>query len=120
MARVEVVGLGLLQRDLRRAGVATDDLRDAWQPIGRNAVNIARSLAPARTGKLRNSIRASRAKKSLIIRAGGVRSAPYAPFVHYGARTVPNPTPFLSDMLSRIDPTGAVERAINGLLRGLV
>jgi len=54
------------------------------QAIASKVVADAKALTPVRTGALRNSIRASKAKNSVTIR-GGTAKVYYASFVEYGS-----------------------------------
>lgn len=85
-AGVRVEGLNKTLRNLQRFGVEAEELKDAFTEVGRKVVLNAQSLAPARSGALRQSIRASRAKASATIRAGNNGGKYYASFVEYGTK----------------------------------
>ena len=54
------------------------------QNIASKVVDDAKALTPVRTGKLRDSVRASKAKNSITLRAG-TKKTYYASFVEYGS-----------------------------------
>lgn len=95
-----VDGAAQLARTMRAAGDAIDDLSAPNRDIGAQIVNVARGLAPVRTGRLRASLAATAGPSGVTITAG----APYAPYVHAD-------NPFLSDALTR--QTDAVVATIN-------
>lgn len=105
-ARID--GADTLARTMRAAADDIDDLTTAHRAIGGQVVDVARGLAPVRTGRLRSSITADPGPAGVTITAG----APYAPYVH--ARN-----PFLADALDRktaaaVDTiTSAVEDALD-------
>lgn len=76
-------GLAKASRALAKAGDYAEDQRDLMHSIGQLVVNEAKTLAPARTGSLREAIRAGRGKTKAVVRAG-FRKVPYAPVIHYG------------------------------------
>lgn len=81
---VRVTGLRQATRALERLGVSVEDLKEAFSNIGRRVVQDAKALTPVRTGKLQNSIRASKAKNKATLR-GGTSRVNYASFVEYGS-----------------------------------
>lgn len=81
-ARIE--GLNQTLRSLQKWGVEAEELKDAFETIGRKVVLDAKTAAPVRSGTLRGSIRASRAKASSTIRAGNKGKKYYSSFVEYG------------------------------------
>lgn len=84
MAGVRVTGLQQTIRALQRLGVSVDDLKGAIAPITNKVVADAQALTPVRTGRLRASIRGSKAKNKSVIR-GGTARVPYASFVEFGS-----------------------------------
>lgn len=84
MAGVRVKGLNETVRALQRLGVSVEDLKGAIAPITNKVVADAQALTPARTGRLRASIRGSKAKNKAVIR-GGTARVPYASFVEFGS-----------------------------------
>ncbi len=81
--RVNVKGLNRALRALEKAGADSADMKDLMHSIGNTVGNAAKPLAPYKSGRLRNSIRAGRGKTKAVIRAGGAR-LPYAGVQHYG------------------------------------
>lgn len=76
-------GLARASRALAKAGDYAEDQRDLMHSIGQLVVNEAKTLAPVRSGAMRDAIRAGRGKTKAVIRAG-FRRVPYAPVIHYG------------------------------------
>jgi hypothetical protein len=76
-------GLAKASRALARAGDYAEDQRDLMHSIGQLVVDEAKTLAPVRSGALRDAIRAGRGKTKAVVRAG-FRRVPYAPVIHYG------------------------------------
>ena len=118
MAAVRVEGLNKLVRDLQRLGVETDDIKEAWQPLGRDIVNDAKRIVPVGPGTkkrpggtLRNSIRTSNRKNGIIISAGGAKAF-YAWFVYRGSIHNSPPVPFIKMAMAGIDIDGEVQRAL--------
>lgn len=77
------VGAKQFSQTMRKAGADMEELK----AVNRQAANVvkpvAASLAPARTGKLRKSIRIGASRKAGFVRAGGAR-VPYAGVINYG------------------------------------
>lgn len=84
MAGVRITGLNETIRALRRLGVEANDLKEIMFDIGNKVVDDAKALTPVRTGRLRESIRASKAQRKSVIRGGSAR-VPYASFVEFGS-----------------------------------
>lgn len=97
--RIEVEGARELRAALKRAGDDASDLKDANQAAGQVVVEEARSIVPKLSGRLEGSIRASRAKGSATVKAGGAQ-LPYAGVIHFGwpGHNI-DPNPFLYDAL---------------------
>lgn len=118
MSGVRVEGLRETVRSLERFGVQAQDLKAAFNRIGRFVVDDAKTLTPRLTGRLAASIKASNTKNKSIVRAGGGR-IPYAGVIHYGGYNHISPHPFLTDAVKR-NQTKAVsemERELNILIR---
>jgi hypothetical protein len=111
-----VEGLRPLIRDMERAGVAVDDLKGAWQPIGAEAATRSRALAPKDTGRLAASVRASRRKNGVVITVGGAR-APYVGYPYFGIRQARRP--FIHQAIETMDLDADVMAALDTVLRGL-
>ncbi len=112
---VRVDGLNELQEHLRRVGVQLQDM-PVFADLAQRMAALARSYAPARTGRLARSIR----PEDTPNRASIVATEPYAATINYGS-TVRNIRP--RKFMQRVDPaitgqavnavTAAVERIIN-------
>lgn len=81
--KVRVTGLRDLVRNLERAGVDAQDIKEVMGEAGDIVVRKAVSLAPNRSGALARNIRASRAKTKVVLKVGSAR-VPYARFVYFG------------------------------------
>ena len=83
--RVEVVGLDDLRRELR--GLEADARRELRQ-VNKEAAEVVaeetRRLAPKRSGKLRDSVRAFAGQKEAGVKVGTPARVPYAGPVNYG------------------------------------
>lgn len=83
-----VTGLRETVRSLERLGVEASELKDAMQRIGDISVRDAKARVPVGpTGKLRDSIRSSRAKAKATVRAGS-KAVYYASFQEWGTSRV--------------------------------
>ena len=81
--RVRVTGLRDLVRNLERAGVDAQDIKEVMQDAGEIVARRASWLAPKRTGALANNMRVGKAKTKATIKVGSAR-VPYARFVYFG------------------------------------
>jgi HK97 gp10 family phage protein len=85
---VKVRGLNQAIRSLRELGVPDQEIKDAGSQAGELVASEARSLAPVKTGKLRDSIRVSKTLRKVTISAGNNRTSasgiPYANPIHWG------------------------------------
>jgi hypothetical protein len=70
---VEVEGLRELVRDLERAGVEVDDLKDALGRIAAVGADTAQGYTPRKSGKLAGSVRGNRAKNRAQVLIGTAR-----------------------------------------------
>jgi HK97 gp10 family phage protein len=90
---VTVSGLREFSMNLKRLGVEAQDLKEVFAEIAKEVEQDAKAFAPVRTGNLRNRIRGSKyAQNRARITVSYTR---YHRYVHFGARTVPRPTPFM-------------------------
>jgi HK97 gp10 family phage protein len=81
---VKVKGLTAITKALRNVGVPNKEITDAAKRSADRVVNEAKTLAPVRSGALRDSIRiAARATGRVSISAGKA-SVPYANPIHWG------------------------------------
>lgn len=81
--KVRVSGLRDLVRNLERAGVDAQDIKDVMEDAGTIVARRASWLAPRRTGKLANDIRVNKAKTKASVSVGRQR-VPYARYVYFG------------------------------------
>lgn len=80
-----VDGLNRAIRAATKAGADSENMRDLMHSIGEIVAGRGRSLAPARTGALRGTIRAGRGKTKAVVRTGyESKRLPYAGVIHYG------------------------------------
>ncbi len=80
---IKTDGLAKLNRAMTAAGIDSEDNRELMYRLGEIVADEAKSLAPVRSGRIRDSIRPGRGKTKAVVRAG-FRSVPYAPVIHYG------------------------------------
>lgn len=80
---VSVKGLREVVRSFNQYEGAIKDLKEANYAIGSKVSKTASAIAPNASGALAGSIRASRAKQKVQIKAGGTR-VPYAGVIEYG------------------------------------
>lgn len=99
-AAVEVEGAKELRKAFANLDDRLDDLSDVNADAARIVEHEAESLVPVLTGRLRETIRTSRTKRSSAVLAGGRSLVPYAGPIHFGwrARNI-EPQPFLYDAL---------------------
>jgi HK97 gp10 family phage protein len=106
---IKVVGLNEAIRGLRAIGVPSAEIGQASQEAGNLVANSARSLVPVRTGALRNTIRAKKIARKVVVSAGNNNKVPYANPIHFGwnydkVNLQPKnirPRPFFSNALTR-------------------
>jgi len=115
---VEVRGAKELRKTLKAAGDDLGDLKAAHQAVGNMVVNVARGLAPVRSGALAGSIRATRLAGGVSIKAGS-GSIRYAGPIHWGwpARNIAA-NPFLSTAATTSEEqwTALYEEELNKIL----
>jgi HK97 gp10 family phage protein len=106
---IKVVGLNEAIRNLRAIGVPSAEIGQASQEAGDVVANSARSLVPVRTGALRNTIRAKKIARKVVVSAGNNNRVPYANPIHFGwnydkvnlqAKNI-RPRPFFTNALTR-------------------
>lgn len=117
---VHVEGLAQLGRTLRRLDAdAAKQMRAAGMDAARVVATHAKTRAPSRTGRLRDSIRPGATQRGATVRAGSSR-VPYAGPIHFGWRQRNiRPQPFLYDALDhrRADVIDVFERGIADVIR---
>jgi hypothetical protein len=83
-AGVKVKGYKQAIKALKAIGVPAAEIKAAGSEAGELVAGQARLLAPVRTGRLRNSIRVSKALNKVSVSAGNNKSIPYANPIHWG------------------------------------
>jgi hypothetical protein len=78
-------------------------------PLGVRLLRDARGMVPVRTGNLKSHIYVRYGPNRVMLGVGGTR---YHVYAHYGARTFPNPVPFISDPVERANLAWYVNRAV--------
>lgn len=81
---LKVKGLNQAIKALQAIGVPDSEIKEAGTRSGELVANQARSLVPVKTGRLRNSIRVSKALRKVSISAGNNTKIPYANPIHWG------------------------------------
>lgn len=116
---VEIEGLRQMIRTLEKAGVAVEDLKEVFSKISEAAAHEMQSHVPSRSGKLRASVKGSRAKNKAVVRAGSARVR-YAGPINYGwAKRGIKPANF-SGKTDQVMQTKAIEMLEDGLKELLV
>jgi hypothetical protein len=111
---IKVSGGPKLRRTLKQAGVSLEDLKEVNIAVA-NMV-AARSVAPYRSGKLKSTVRPSRAVSRARIMVGK-KAVPYAGPIHWGwrARGI-KADPFVSKAAQDSEPLW-VQMYVNGVNR---
>lgn len=85
---IQVKGFNQTIRALRATGTPDSEIKKAGQDAGEIVASEARSLAPVRTGRLRDSIRVGKQLRKVTVQAGNNRKSrtgvPYANPIHWG------------------------------------
>lgn len=79
----QVEGGREIRRSLRQAGEDMQNLKDAHKEAAQIAATASADLAPERSGRLKNTIRAAGTATAGILRAGK-KAVPYAGPIHWG------------------------------------
>jgi hypothetical protein len=79
-----VEGLRDLVSALQKAGADLADVKDLMGSIADKAKGYAASAVPVRTGALKRTLKASRAKNYASVSAGNNRKVPYAKPINFG------------------------------------
>lgn len=101
-AQIDVVGLKELVKDLKDAEPELlEEIKAANKEAADAVADGARFTVPRKTGKLRDSIRASGTARAGIVRAGKAK-VPYAGPIHFGwpAHNI-KPQPFFYEALDK-------------------
>ena len=78
-------------------------------PLGTRLLRDSRAMAPRRTGNLRSHIYVRYGPNRVMLGVGGTR---YHVYAHYGAKTFPNPVPFISEPVKNANLAWYVDRAV--------
>jgi hypothetical protein len=117
----EIKGLKQVIRSMERLGVSVSDMKGAFTKIGNRGVSTAKQIAPHRSGALAGTIRQSKAKNKVLLRAGyESKRLPYAGVIHYGwPRRNIAPQPFLTDTVGLLADWAVhtLEDELNTLIR---
>lgn len=81
--KIRVTGLRELVKNMERAGVQGQDIKEIMFGAGDIVAKRAIQLAPVLTGRLAGNIRVGKAKNKASIKVGSAR-VPYARFVYFG------------------------------------
>jgi hypothetical protein len=81
---IKVKGYKASIQALQAIGVPDAEIKAAGSDAGELVAREARNLVPVRSGKLRNTIKVSKALRSVQVRAGNNGSVPYANPIHWG------------------------------------
>lgn len=81
---VKVKGLNAVTKALRNVGVPNKAITDAAKRSADKVINEAKTLAPVRSGALRDSIRIGARATGKITISAGKNSIPYANPIHWG------------------------------------
>jgi HK97 gp10 family phage protein len=117
-AQVKITGLQETVRSLRRVGVESADLRDAFGNVSKRVAGEAKKRAPRSTGRLQAGIRASRRQNAAVV-TSNTRGRPYHRFVFFGTKRM-QARPYL---WAAVDAVGdewvraEVERGLNAAIR---
>ena len=104
---MELRGARELATGLRKAGADMKDLRAVNKQAAQVVAPEAKSLAPRRSGRLANSVRAGATQKAGVVRAGSKR-VPYAGPINYGwPRRHIKPTRFMNRAAKNTEPEWA-------------
>lgn len=80
---VRVEGLNRVVRSLQQTGADLGDIKQVFAEIAAEGATIAARYAPARSGRLRATIRGNKAKNKAVVMAGRAKVR-YAGAVNYG------------------------------------
>lgn len=81
---IKVKGFKSGIKALQAIGVPDAEIKAAGSQAGELVAREARNLVPVRTGALRNTIKVSKALRSVSVRAGNNGKVPYANPIHWG------------------------------------
>ncbi len=116
---VQVIGLRKVVSTMKKLGVESEDLKQAFQRIGARALSTANAGTPVRSGALLRSNKQSRRQNSVYLYSGNAR-ANYARFPHYGT-IYQQANPYLSNVVKTDGPwaVAQLEREMDKLINDL-
>jgi len=115
---IQVRGSRQLRATLRRAGDDLESMKSVHAQVAGMVTGAAVSSTPARSGRLRGSVRPGVTKTSALVRAGGA-AVPYARPIHWGwPRRNIRASLFLTDPAKRSEPAwvAVYTREVNRIL----
>lgn len=118
MTQVAITGLQETVRSLRRVGVESADLRDAFGSVSKRVAGEAKKRAPRKSGKVQAGIRASRRQNAAVV-TSNVRGKPYHRFVFFGTKRMAA-RPYLWQAVDAVGEgwvRSEVERGLNAAIR---
>lgn len=97
---IKVKGLKSSIKALQAIGVEAAEIKQAGNDAGEIVAREARNLVPVRSGRLRSTIRTSKALNKVSVSAGNNGKVPYANPIHWGwfKRNI-KPQPFFTKAL---------------------
>ena len=116
---IQVIGLKKVVRQMKKLGVESEDLKEAFKRIGARALSTGNAGTPVRSGALLSSNKQSRRQNSVYLYSGNAR-APYAIYPHYGTRFQQGQF-YLTNVVKTDGPWAAqqVEREMDKLIEDL-
>jgi hypothetical protein len=81
---IKVSGLNAAVKALRTIGVPSSTIGEASQRAGDIVAQEGRSLVPVRSGDLRETIKARKVARKVVVSAGNNSRVPYANPIHFG------------------------------------
>jgi HK97 gp10 family phage protein len=99
-----VIGAKELRKTMKKAGEDLADLKAVHAKVGELVADVARQLAPKRSGQLAGTIRAAKLAGGVSVKVG-TAGTPYANPIHWGwpKRNI-EAQPFLSDAATQSEP----------------
>ena len=116
---IQVLGLKRVVRQMKKLGVESQDLKQAFQRIGARTLSTANAGTPVRSGALLSSNKQSCRQNSVYLYSGNAR-ANYARFPHYGT-IYQQANPYLSRVVEKDGPwaVAQLEKEMDKLITDL-
>lgn len=106
---LKIDGARELRAALKKAGASVTELKAAHAKVAQIVADQAADRAPARSGRLRASIRGSGTNTAAIVRAGRA-AVPYAAPIHWGwPRRHIRPNPFIYTAAEHTQPAWEIQ-----------